>query len=79
MFNILLQAPVAANPQQGGYSSIILIVLMIVGAVLWCSCEDVETYADMKEKERACIEYFIQEQGIKVITKEEFERLYGEF
>ncbi|MEE0973831.1 MAG: preprotein translocase subunit YajC [Paludibacteraceae bacterium] len=30
MFNILLQAPVAANPQQGGYSSIILIVLMIV-------------------------------------------------
>ena len=30
MFNILLQAPVAANPQQGGYPSIILIVLMIV-------------------------------------------------
>ena len=30
MFNFLLQAPVAANPQQGGYSSIILIVLMIV-------------------------------------------------
>lgn len=30
MYNILLQAPVAANPQQGGYSSIILIVLMIV-------------------------------------------------
>ena len=30
MFNILLQAPVAADPQQGGYSSIILIVLMIV-------------------------------------------------
>lgn len=30
MFNVLLQAPVAANPQQGGYSSIILIVLMIV-------------------------------------------------
>lgn len=30
MFDILLQAPVAANPQQGGYSSIILIVLMIV-------------------------------------------------
>jgi hypothetical protein len=60
--------------QMSRMKKYIIIVLMIVGAVLWCSCEDVETYADMKKKERACIEYFIQEQGIKVITKEEFEK-----
>lgn len=40
---------------------------------MWCACEDYETYADMKEKERACIDRFIREQGIRVITKEEFE------
>ena len=52
----------------------IYIAIMAIVATIWCSCEDVETYADMKKKERACIEYFIQEQGIKVITKEEFAR-----
>ncbi len=47
---------------------------MTMIATLWCSCDDVETYAEMKEKERAHIEDFISEQGIKVITKTEFEK-----
>lgn len=46
---------------------------MAVVATIWCSCEDVETYAEMKEKERAYIDDFIKDQGIKVITKEDFE------
>ena len=46
---------------------------MTVVATLWCSCDDVETYAEMKEKERAYIDDFIKDQGIKVITKEDFE------
>ena len=48
--------------------------MMAVVAVMWCSCDDVETYADKKEKERAYINDFITEQGIKVISKEEFEK-----
>ena len=47
---------------------------MTVVATLWCSCDDVETYAEMKERERAYINDFIQAQNIKVITKEEFEK-----
>ena len=46
---------------------------MTVVATLWCSCDDVETYAEMKEKERAYIDDFIKDLGIKVITKEDFE------
>ena len=49
-------------------------MMMTVVAVMWCSCDDVETYADKKEKERAYINDFIVEQGIKVISKEEFEK-----
>ncbi len=40
---------------------------------MWCSCEDYETYAEMKEKEKLCIEDFLREQNIKVISKAEFE------
>ena len=47
---------------------------MALIATMWCSCDDVETYAEMKEKEKAYIDDFIREQGIKVITKEEFEK-----
>lgn len=53
---------------------IFYIAMMTVLTTLWCSCEDYETYAEMKERERACIEDFIHEQGIKVITKDEFEK-----
>lgn len=52
----------------------IFVAAMTMIAALWCSCDDVETYAEMKEKERAHIEDFISEQGIKVITKAEFEK-----
>ena len=47
---------------------------MTMIATLWCSCDDVETYAEMKEKEKAHIEDFINDQGITVITKAEFEK-----
>lgn len=47
---------------------------MTVVATLWCSCDDVETYAEMKEKEKAHIDDFIKDHNIKVITKEEFEK-----
>lgn len=47
---------------------------MALIATMWCSCDDVETYAEMKEKEKAYIDDFIREQDIKVITKEEFEK-----
>jgi hypothetical protein len=45
---------------------------MAVIATAWCSCDDVETYADMKAKEKANINDFISEQGIKVIDMETF-------
>ena len=48
--------------------------MMAVVAVMWCSCDDIETYADKKEREKACIGDFIIEQGIKVISEEEFKK-----
>ena len=52
----------------------IFVGVMALIATMWCSCDDVETYAEMKEKEKAYIDDFIREQDIKVITKEEFEK-----
>lgn len=52
----------------------IFVAAMMMIATLWLSCDDVETYAEMKEKERVCIDDYIRAQGIKVITKEEFEK-----
>lgn len=52
----------------------IFIAILTVFAGMWCSCEDYETYAEMKEREKAYIDDFIRDQGIKVITKEEFEK-----
>lgn len=51
----------------------IFIVLAILSAVAWCSCEDYETYAEQKEKEKNHIYDFIDEQGITVIDMETFE------
>lgn len=51
----------------------IYIVLALLSAVVWCSCEDYETYAEQKEKEKNHIYDFIDEQGIKVIDMEIFE------
>ena len=50
------------------------VAAMTMIATLWCSCDDVETYAEMKEKEKAHIEDFISDQSITVITKAEFEK-----
>lgn len=36
------------------------------------SCDDTETYADMKEKEREYINAFIKSEGINVISLEQF-------
>ncbi len=43
-------------------------------AALWliCSCNDYETYADMKEKERNAINDFIAYSGIREISEETF-------
>ena len=46
--------------------------MMAVVAAVWCSCDDVETYADMKAKEKRNIERFILEQDITVIDTETF-------
>lgn len=51
----------------------IFIVLAILSAVAWCSCEDYETYAEQKEKEKNHIYDFIDEQDITVIDMETFE------
>lgn len=48
------------------------ITIMMTFATMWCSCEDYETYAEMKKKERAYIEDFILEKGIEVIDLEKF-------
>ena len=49
----------------------IFIVLTILSAIAWCSCEDYETYAEQKEKNH--IYDFIDEQDITVIDMETFE------
>ena len=50
----------------------IIVAIAALLTLAWSSCEDVETYAEMKEKEKANIENFIREQGIKVIDVETF-------
>ena len=50
------------------------VAIMALVTTMWCSCDDVETYAEKKEKERAYINDFILEEGITVISKEEFEK-----
>ena len=48
------------------------ISLIALFAVALCACEDYETYAEMKEREKGYIEDFIREQQIKVIDMETF-------
>lgn len=47
-------------------------VLLLVVAFSYMSCENYETYADKKEKERDAIDNFIRREGISVITDAEF-------
>lgn len=49
-----------------------LIAFVVIGS-LFAACDDTETYADMKEKEREVIEAFIKSEGIKVISLDQFE------
>ena len=48
------------------------VAIMALFATMWCSCDDYETYAEMKEKERAYINDFIREQNIEVISLDTF-------
>lgn len=47
-------------------------LLIIVMTSAMVSCDDGETYGDMKEKERKAISEFISERGIKVIDEKTF-------
>lgn len=49
-----------------------LLAFVVIGS-LFAACDDTETYADMKEKEREVIEAFIKSEGIKVISLDQFE------
>lgn len=48
------------------------LTLLAVLAALLYSCDDYETYAEQKAKEKRHISDFIREQGIKVIDRETF-------
>lgn len=47
-------------------------LLIFMSAVMIVSCDDYETYADQKDKERDAIAQYIKDQGIKVISEDEF-------
>ncbi len=49
----------------------ILSFMLVAGSILQ-SCDDTETYADMKEREREAIQAFIKSEGINVISYEKF-------
>lgn len=49
------------------------ILLIIIAAVaVFASCNDYETYSDMKEKERNAISKFIADSSIMVISEDQF-------
>ncbi len=45
---------------------------MLVAAVLATSCNDTETYAEQKDKERSAINRYIADEGINVISEQTF-------
>ncbi len=49
----------------------LFLALAVVGN-LFVACDDTETYAEMKEKERKAIEAYIESEGINVISFEQF-------
>jgi len=49
-----------------------MLLMAIVTALLMQSCNDYETYAEKKEKERNAINQYIIDNGINVITEAEF-------
>ncbi len=48
-------------------------LLMLLGVFFFTSCNDYETYADLKDAERDAINRFIATRGIRVITQTQFE------
>ena len=49
-----------------------LLLLALVGIVLFTACNNDETYADQKKKERSAINSYLANEKIKVITEDEF-------
>ena len=48
------------------------ILVLPLLALLFMACDDPVTYSEMKEKERAAVNRFVKEKGIKVISYAEF-------
>ena len=51
-----------------------LLICIVLAALAFASCNDTETYADMKKKERSAINRYITNQKIKVIKESQFEQ-----
>ena len=49
-------------------------MMALVALLMLVACNDSETYADQKDKERDAINKFIKAQGINVISESEFKR-----
>ena len=49
-----------------------ILLIMIAAIAVLASCNDYETYGDMKEKERNAISKFIADSSITVISEEQF-------
>ena len=47
-------------------------LVALCGMTMFFSCDNGETYADMKEREKNAINRFIKDHDIKVITQEQF-------
>ncbi|MBR5060797.1 MAG: DUF4827 domain-containing protein [Prevotella sp.] len=48
------------------------LILCIVGMASFVACNDTETYAEQKEKERSAINKFIADSAVKVISETQF-------
>lgn len=58
-----------------GNKKIACLLFAFVGMVaMLASCNDSETYADQKKRERSAINSFVKEQGISVISEDQFEQ-----
>lgn len=48
------------------------VLLLMLGVTTFVACNDDETYADQKKRERSAISKYIADSAVKVITEEEF-------
>ena len=46
--------------------------LMLIGLMMVASCNDEETYADQKKRERSAINKYIADSAVTVISEDEF-------